>query len=113
MRAAPCWRARLAQRGCGLLGVGDVATHGMAADLARHRARAVEIDVHADDLRPGAGKRARGRSAEAGSAAGHQRGMSLDVHDQFFRVELALAAAGFSSNSAMPWPPPMQAAAMP
>ena len=80
------------------------------ADLLRHRARAVEIDVEAGDLGAGAGQLARGRGAEAGGAAGHDGGMSLDVHGQWFRAE---GASGFSISSAMPWPPPMQAEAMP
>ena len=110
MRAAPCLVARLRQRGGGLLGLGDVALHGVAADLFRDRARAVEIDVEAGDLDAGAGELGRGRRAQAGGAAGHDRGMSFHVHGQFFRAGVA---SGFSISSAMPWPPPMQAEAMP
>ena len=48
--------ARLRQRRGGLLGVGDVALHGVTADLLRDRARAVEIDVEAGDLGAGVGE---------------------------------------------------------
>ena len=73
--------ARLPQRRARLLGIGDVALERVAADLLCQRAGAVEIDVDHRDLGAGAGKLARGRCAEAGGAAGHDRGMSLDVHD--------------------------------
>ena len=107
-RAVPV--ARLPQRGGGLLGIGDVAMHGVAGDLFRDRARAVEIDVEAGDLDAGAGEFGRGRRAQAGGAAGHDSGVSFHVHGQFFRAGVA---SGFSISSAMPWPPPMQAEAMP
>ena len=86
MRAAPCLPRRLGERRRGLLGVGHVAAHRMAADLLRDRARAVEIDVEAGDLGAGAGELVGGRGAEAGGAAGHDGGVSFDVHDQFVRV---------------------------
>src|SRR4029077_3599875 len=107
-RAVPL--ARLRQRRARLPGIGHVALQRVAADLVRQRAGAVEIDVDDGDPGAGAGEFARRRCAEAGGAAGHHHGVSLDVHDQFFREE---AKSGFSINSAMPWPPPMQAEAMP
>ena len=42
--------------------------------------------------------------------AGHDRGVSFDVHGQCSR---AAGASGFSIKSAMPCPPPMQAEAIP
>ena len=115
MRATPCLPRGLGERRRGLLGIGDVATHGDAADLVRHFAGAVEIDVEAGDLGAGACELVGGRGAEAGGAAGYDRGVSFDVHGQFVRVGVAVkeGASGFSTSSAMPWPPPMQAEAMP
>ncbi len=86
--------------------------HGEAAELGRHRLGAGEIDVEARDLGAGAGKHFSSRGAEARGAAGHDGGVSFHIHGQFFRVGDAVAA-GFSTRSAMPWPPPMQAEAMP
>ena len=102
--------ARLRHGGGRLLGMGHVALQRLPADLLRHRAGAVEIDVEHRDAGAGAGELARGRGAEAGGAAGYDRGVSFDVHGQFFRGG---GRSGFSTSSAMPWPPPMQAAAMP
>ena len=110
MRAAPCLSRACASAAAACSAVGDVATHGAAADLLRDRARAVEIDVEAGDLGAGAGELGRGRRAQAGGAAGHDSGVSFHVHGQFFRAGVA---SGFSISSAMPWPPPMQAEAMP
>ena len=110
MRAAPC-RPRACASAVAACSA-SVTSHCTATPpiLRGHRAGAVEIDVEAGDLGAGAGKLARGRRAQARGAAGHDGGMSFDVHGQLFRAE---AASGFSINSAMPWPPPMQAEAMP
>src|SRR5262249_48152173 len=97
---------RLRERGGRLLGMGPVAIQPPPADLLRHRAGAVEVDVEARDSGAGVDERARGRGAEAGGAAGHDGGVSFDVHGQFFRGD---GRSGFSMSSAMPWPPPMQA----
>ena len=112
MRAAPCLSRACASAATACVGVGDVAAHREAADLVGDRAGAVEIDVEAGDLGAGAGEHGGGGGAEPGGAAGDDRGVSLDVHGQFFRT-LVAAASGFSISSAMPWPPPMQAEAMP
>src|SRR6516165_239105 len=106
----PIALARFGERGGGLLRIGDVAGNRMAADPRRHLARPFEVDVEAGDLGAGAGELACGGGAEAGGAAGDHRGVSADVHDQLLR---AAAASGFSISSAMPWPPPMHAAAIP
>src|SRR5262249_53163164 len=102
--------ARLRQRGGRLLSMGHVAIERLPADLLRYRPGAVEVDVEAGDSGAGAGELARGRGAEAGGAAGHDGGVSFDVHGQFFRGD---GRSGFSMSSAMPWPPPMQAEATP
>src|SRR5258706_534578 len=74
--------ARLRGRGLGLIRAGHVAGHCEAADLVRHRPGAIEIDVEAGDLGAGAGELLRSRGAEARGAAGHDGGVSFDVHDQ-------------------------------
>ena len=50
--------ARLFQRGHCAVGAGDVAAHRVAADLLRHFACGVEVDVEERDLGAGANQRA-------------------------------------------------------
>ena len=58
MRAGPCCLARLGSAAAALVGVGDVAGDGDAADLGRELlARAVEIEVEQRDLGAGRGQR--------------------------------------------------------
>ena len=75
--------------------------------VLRMRVRRIHVDVEQRDLGAGLGQLGGGRGAEAGAAAGDDRGVSLDVHLVF------LVASVFSISSAMPCPPPMQADAMP
>ena len=80
MRAGPCVLARLRQRGGGLVGVGNVAGDGDAADLCRRLPRGVDVDVEDRDLGAGRRELRGGRAAEAGAAAGHERCMSSGMH---------------------------------
>ena len=81
MRAAPCRsRASAGQRRSALLAVGDIAAHRMAADLLRHRARAIEIDIQAGNFRACARELLRARRTEARGSAGDYHRLSLDKH---------------------------------
>jgi hypothetical protein len=77
-RAVPL--ACLGQRRCRLLAVGDIASHRMAADLLRHRAGAIEIDVQAGNFRACARELVRARRTETRGGAGDQHRLSLDKH---------------------------------
>ncbi len=77
--------ARLRDGGGGLVGVGDVAGDGDAADLRRRRLRGVDVDVENRDLGAERGELFGGRAAEAGAAAGDERCMSFGMHGEWVR----------------------------
>ena len=67
--------------------------------ICRHIDTRLRVDVEDRDLGAGFGQHARGRGAEAGSAAGDDRGMSTNVHAQLTRsVCLALGDDGASHD---------------
>ena len=76
----PLLVARLRNGGRGLVGVRDVAADGDGADLRRRLPRGVDIDVEDRDLGAGRCELHRGRAAEAGAAAGHERCVSSGMH---------------------------------
>jgi hypothetical protein len=73
-------RPRDTHRALGARRVGDVAGDGATADLGGDRRGGRLVDVEERDPGAGFGERPRGRRAEAGTAAGDDGGMSLDLH---------------------------------
>jgi hypothetical protein len=72
----------LAKAASVLAAVGHVAVKRDAVDVDRHLGGGLGVDVEDRHLGAGFGQHARGRGAEAGGAAGDDRGMSSNVHDQ-------------------------------
>ena len=91
MRAGPCSAARLGEGGLGRGAVGHVAMDGDAVDVDRHLGRGLLIDVEDRHLGAGVGQHARGGGAEAGGAAGDDRGVSSNIHGQLARSAFWLA----------------------
>ena len=92
--------------------IAHIAGQAQSANVTGHALGLVLIEVEHRHLGAQSGQFTGGGFAQTRSAAGHERGCSLDVHGDSFLVDQA-AASGFSINRAMPWPPPTQALAMP
>ena len=93
MRAGPCLSRASFERRLGVVGAGDVAADGDAADFVRRLPGAVEIDVEAGDLDAGLGQMRRGLGAEAGGGSGDDGGVSFGIHAAYFRSSIAMTLA--------------------
>ena len=80
----------------------DVAADEPAAELARDRRAAIGLEVGDDDLRALAGQHPGRALAEAGSAAGDDEYLALDLHGNLLYASAASARAVISSTLPVP-----------